>query len=70
MATSERGRGVMTIRILKLRRHLDGRRYIPSLAALAAEFNVTDRTIRRDLKTLEEAHEPLPIWRTNSERDY
>lgn len=60
-------RGEPTIRVLRLRRHLDGKRYIPSLHALAAEFQVSERTIRRDIKTLEEAHEPLPIWRVNRE---
>lgn len=48
------------VRNIKLMRFLEGRRYRPSLDALAQRFDVCTRTIRRDLKALEEAHVPIP----------
>jgi predicted DNA-binding transcriptional regulator YafY len=48
------------VRNIKLMRLLEGRRYRPSLLELASQFQVTTRTIRRDLKALEEAHVPVP----------
>lgn len=36
---------------------------MPDLRVLAAEFHVTTRTIRRDLKALHAAGEHVPRWR-------
>lgn len=47
-------------RVLLLWRHIDGRRYRPSLAALAETFQVHTRTVRRDLALLEELHFDVP----------
>ena len=51
------------VRVLKLQRLLDGRRYAPTLRVLAKMFGVHPRTIRRDLMALEEAGWPVPGWR-------
>lgn len=55
------------VRILRLRRHVADLRYVQDLSALAASFSVCERTIRRDLAVLEEAHEFVPRYRVNPE---
>lgn len=53
------------LRALRLMRRLQGLRYAPTLEALAVEFGVTTRTIRRDLGALEMVGHPLPRYRKN-----
>ncbi len=48
------------VRVLQLRRVI-GHRQCVHIDALAAEFKVTTRTIRRDLAALREAGEHVPV---------
>jgi predicted DNA-binding transcriptional regulator YafY len=50
-------------RVLALLCRVQAMRYAPDLRELAREFNVTDRTIRRDLELLEEVGFRVPRWR-------
>lgn len=52
-------------RLLTILRRVDGLRYAPSLYELAQEFDVSTRTIRRDLILLEEVGYSVPRWRFN-----
>ncbi len=54
-------------RALALWQRLQGLRYAPSLAELADQFNVTTRTIRRDLELLESVGLDVPKWRLNEQ---
>jgi len=56
------GRNVTVRRLLKLWRRVETMRY-PSVKALAAEFKVHQRTIRRDLEVLEDIGCRVPKWR-------
>lgn len=58
-----RGRNEALRRVLLLQRRLEGSRYSPSLLELAGDYNVTTRTIRRDLEVLESVGCLLPRWR-------
>lgn len=51
------------VRVLVLAKRLEGARYVPPLAILAAEYAVHVRTIRRDLEALERAGWTVPAWR-------
>ncbi len=53
-------RNVALIRCLRLMRRLEGCRVRPDLEALATEYHVSTRTIRRDLIALSEAGVPVP----------
>lgn len=55
-----RGRNQIALRLAALVRLLIGRRYMPPVADLASELEVTPRTVYRDLVALEAAHWPLP----------
>jgi DeoR/GlpR family transcriptional regulator of sugar metabolism len=57
-------------RVLALLRHVETMRYAPSLVDLAREFNVTDRTIRRDLELLEEVGFRVPRWRDEQRKSW
>lgn len=57
---ARRGRNMALLRCLKLARQLEDRRTRPDLQQLAAEHQVTKRTIYRDLRALEEAGVRLP----------
>lgn len=59
------GRLAGLTRVLKLMIRLEGCHYAPSLEALAEEFDVCTRTIRRDLVLLETAGIETPRWRLN-----
>lgn len=59
------GRNESLRRVLALKLRLGGLRYAPPLAELAEEFQVTTRTVRRDLELLESVGLTLPIWRYN-----
>lgn len=65
--TKNHGRSEGLRRVLLLRKHLDGRRYAHSLIDLAQRFDVSTRTIRRDLELLESIGERLPIWRQDDQ---
>lgn len=62
------GRGGSLLRVLRLLRRVEGARYAPPLADLAREFEVSDRTIRRDLELLEEAGFAVPKYRDEYQR--
>lgn len=53
-------RGRALVRVLRLWRLLDGRRYRPSATELGRELGVSYRTIHRDIKVLEEAYLAVP----------
>ena len=61
-------RGTSLRRVLSLARRVEAMRYAPRLTELAREFNVTDRTIRRDLELLEEVGYRIPRWRDEKPR--
>lgn len=63
MPRGKRGRGVALLRVLRVVRRLDHARYAPTLSQLATDFEVSERTIRRDLELLEEAGFAIPTWR-------
>lgn len=48
------------VRVLKLVKYLDGKHCVPPTEQLAQEFQVSHRTIYRDLAALEDAQHPLP----------
>jgi len=56
------GRNATLRRVLALWRRVEGMRY-PSVKALAVEFKVHHRTIRRDLEVLEDIGCRVPRWR-------
>lgn len=58
-----RGRLEGVRRIITLMRRLEGTHYAPSLKALAADYQVSERTIRRDLELLEEVGVRVPDFR-------
>lgn len=62
------GRQESLRRVLQLLRRVEGLRYVPSLDALAEEFHVHPRTIRRDLELLERVGYRVPVFRHNAER--
>ena len=47
----------------------DGRRYMPSLPALAKQLGCHARTVRRDLVALEACGIDVPKWRVFPERE-
>jgi predicted DNA-binding transcriptional regulator YafY len=51
------------VRCLRLARYLEGRRYLPTLDAMAHELRVHQRTVRRYVAALEEAQWPVPAPR-------
>jgi len=63
MRKANAGRGVSLLRVLKLQRHLEGLPFAPPLSDLAKTFDVTTRTIRRDLDLLAKAGFTIPKCR-------
>jgi predicted DNA-binding transcriptional regulator YafY len=55
-----RGRNSQAVRVVRLLKRIEGRRYRPTTSDLAREFGVTRRTIIRDLQAIEEAHVAVP----------
>jgi predicted DNA-binding transcriptional regulator YafY len=61
MGAGNRQNSLRRVLCLMEKLHLDA--YAPPLAELAQEFQVTTRTIRRDLELLEEVGVYVPRWR-------
>lgn len=60
-------RSATLVRALRLARALQGRRYRPAVDVLAAQLQVTTRTVYRDLAALQEAHYRVPPTRREVE---